>query len=108
MSTLTQFFGGGVKSVQTGYVNAPTLTAGSGEDTRHLNITVSAVDTSKTICFISGGASVSGQGIGGFLKSGGTNVAEVTWRLTSSTNLRVSSANAFDLWAFRYYLVEYN
>ena len=44
MSTLTQFSGGGVRQIQTGYLsNVVATVAGTGEEQFYLDITVSAI-----------------------------------------------------------------
>jgi len=93
MSNLSQFApfaGGGLKSYQTGYVSG-TTTSGSGEDARYVDVTVSSVNTAKTICSFDGG------GINGALSgamsyySGGSEMAIFAARMTSSTNVRIAN-----------------
>jgi len=89
MSSLSQFFGGGLKSFQTGYVSTTTLTTGTGEDVRYVDVTVSSVDTTKCFAVFEGGFSSSTNN--SMVKSGGNTAFDATVRLTSSTNLRIST-----------------
>jgi hypothetical protein len=94
MSSLSQFApfaAGGLKSFQTGFLTQTTTTspAVSGEDRNFRDVTVSAVNTAKTITAF--------QGSGAFntdsqLYSSGTSINTImTTRMTSSTNLRVAT-----------------
>lgn len=98
--------GGGVKSIQTGYVLSPQLTsAGSGEDARSFDVTISAVNTAKSIVIFDGVASNSA----GERYNAGSNLSYLpTARLTSATNLRFgNSANATTYICGRWTVVEY-
>jgi hypothetical protein len=104
MSTLSQFApfaGGGLKSFQTGYV-APasnSIGAGSGEDAYFFDVTISAVNTAKAIpcCYgsyqgFASNYSIQSEG------SEGSTVGKVLPRLTSGTNLRLSTdINVFNV-----------
>lgn len=106
MSTLDQFFGGGIKSHQTGYVSTTSLSSGSGEDTEYVDITISSVNTAKSLIFFDGGfADTVGNTT---FTSGGTGTQNPTKRLTSSTNLRLAVPNTFAIaCAGRWTIVEY-
>lgn len=114
MSTLSQFApfaGGGVKSIQTGYFFS-TLSAGSGEDAKFVDVTISSVSTAKSI------PNFYGTGVNGGLQEAyysydgaGSGVIQsfVLPRLTSSTNLRCSTNyNGQFRMSGRWYVVESN
>lgn len=106
MSTLSQFFGGGVKSVQTGYFSTTTTTAGVGEDAQYADLTISPVDTAKSICLlVSGGAS--NTTLNTNYISSGSSVAHLKARLLNSTTLRFSNGIGFFFMAGRWVVVEY-
>jgi len=71
-----------IKSFQTGYTTA-NGTAGSGEDARYIDVTISAVATDKCLLQVTGRWWEPDVGEKGAEK--------LTARLTSSTNLRISS-----------------
>jgi hypothetical protein len=75
MSTLSQFSGGGVKSIQRGTVSNITTTT---------TVTISSVDTSKAIVLVSFQNGASFNGSAGFASSASA-------ALTSSTQLTVKS-----------------
>lgn len=99
--------GGGlsVASYQTGYVNSGTSTD-SGEDTRYVDVTISAVDTTKCLIAVQGGGGNS-EGVARLKASDSTFVTELTARLTSTTNLRISSGVATVI-VGRWQVLEYN
>jgi hypothetical protein len=79
--------GGGVKSIQTGFVRVTPLTAGTGEDVNFINVTISAVTAAKCTVQFDGAADLGGAGY----LSGASDLSFVpTARLTSSTNLRIA------------------
>lgn len=84
--------GGGsvIKSIQSGYISATSLTAGTGEDLRYTDVTIAAVDQSKVISVTFDGG-LGGGASSASAKSGTTEAASVSVRLTSSTNLRISA-----------------
>lgn len=87
---------GRVKSIQTGYSGGGGLSTGTGEDAKYADITVSSVDTSKSVVF-------------GFGHTrGAANEYSVFAKLTSSTNLRLSTptTTASELYC-RWTVVEY-
>lgn len=98
MSTLSQFApftSGGLKSYQTGYVSSG-VTNGTGEDSRFFDVTVSSVNTSKTITSFDG----SGTGGGGndamsYFSSTAAQIFIFAGRMTSATNLRLSTSTGF-------------
>jgi len=79
-----------IASIQTGYVSSSTG-SGSGEDTRYADVTISAVDTSKSVVIVH-------PQLGDYPASG---------RLTSSTNLRLG-VNTTGWRNARWYVVEFN
>lgn len=85
MSTLSQFFGANVKSIQTGYVSTTSISSGSGQDTKYVDVTISSVNTAKCLLLFDGGFGLSldatQQRFAGWL---------ATPRLTSATNLRLA------------------
>lgn len=92
MSSLSQFApfaGGGLKSFQTGFLSQATISpTGSGEDLFVRDVTVSSVNTSKTITAFQGSATYNG---GAYYRSDPvTPVWLMTTRMTSSTNLRIA------------------
>ena len=100
MSSLSQFApfaSGGLKSYQTGYVSA-TPSAGSGEDNRFFDVTVSSVSTSKTMCSFAGSGSSSATASRSMLYSAGSGSTEIAYifsaRMTSATNLRLANASS--------------
>jgi len=107
MSNLTQFApfaGGGLKSLQTGYVNG-TSSSSTGEDARYFDVTVSAVVIAKSIPDFQGNI---GYG-GGYYFYADQVQTIATIRLTSTTNLRVSSRDpTYSNANGRWYLAEAN
>ena len=91
MSTLSQFApfaGGGLKSYQTGYFST-TSSAGSGEDGRYVDVTVSAVTVAKTIPNFIGSQSPGGSAV--YFNGVDYGVAQVLPRMISTTVLRCAS-----------------
>lgn len=92
---VSQAAGGGsvIQSIQTGYVSSPSVTSGSGEDGIYVDVTISSVDTAKTVVLaVEGGAGTNVTVAAA--KSGGGTAYDVTARLTSSTNLRISCVSS--------------
>lgn len=85
--------GGGsvIQSIQTGYVSGANTT-GTGEDLRYIDVTISAVTIAKCVLEAVGG-SASNEG-NSFFRGGATAATELSPRLTSTTNLRLSSSSA--------------
>lgn len=110
MSTMSQFFGGNagaIKSIQSGYVQAD-MTAGTGEDSSFVDITINPVSTAKTVLDVFGSASFVTNSAGYIFNSTSTSNATAVLRprLTSSTNLRISSRATNIL--CRWYVIEFN
>lgn len=74
-----------IQSVQTGSFNGFNLT-GTGEDANYKDITISAVTVAKSIVLMQGS----------FTSNPGTELYTCLGRLTSTTNLRVSSKSVMD------------
>lgn len=91
MSVYSQFISAGVKSIQTAYISTG-VTNGSGEDTRYVDVTVSSVNTAKSVVWY----------VDNYVGD------KATARLTSSTNLRIGKIDtASGAFAGRYYIVEF-
>lgn len=90
-----------IKSIQTGYASSAALSSGSGEDSKYLDVTISAVNAAKSVVMFEGGA---GSSISASTSYSNTN--KCTYRLTSSTNLRISNPSQSAI-AGRWQVVEY-
>lgn len=106
--------GGGVKSIQTGYVRSATLASGTGEDNRYLDITISGVNVSKSMVMVSGSGGAGTLGFDGSYYSSVTSSGVVFVlfpKLTSATNLRLGTkdvnSNSASSIAARWTVVEY-
>lgn len=89
---------GRVKSIQTGYFGGSALSSGAAEDTRYMDVSITAVDAAKSVALV--------NGISGGVNYG-TGSGLVTARLTSSTNVRLSTpANVSFIYA-RWTVVEF-
>lgn len=82
-----------IKSIQSDFLPITVATVGTGEDLKYVDVTITSVDTAK--CFVSFvGGSASGNAGNCYIKSG-SGTTSVTYmcsaRLTTSTNLRISS-----------------
>lgn len=98
MSTLSQFApfaGGGLKSFQTGYLTGGASGSGTGadEDNRYRDVTVSAVNTAKTITAFQGNFTNNVTYAVYEFAALPQNAMLVTTRMTSSTNLRLAASN---------------
>lgn len=95
MSTLSQFAAGGVKSIQTGFVQASFSLFGSGEEARYIDVTVSAV-TNVAKCFVTfnGSANSGGSLTAAYYNSTITFTVIPTVRVLNSTTIRIMSSNA--------------
>lgn len=96
MSTLSQFVpfaGGGIKSIQTGYLNAVTATNGTSgtDDERYYDVTISSVNTSKSMPDFFGSSSADSLSSGYYFLSTSYRNATIRPRFTSGTNLRLST-----------------
>lgn len=87
--------GGGSVNVQTGYVDTTTITTGgTGENASYIDVTISAVSNIAkcSVRFDGGGTTSTPPNIfQTYAKSGATVSFMCTARLTSTTNLRISS-----------------
>lgn len=118
MSTLSQFApfaGGGIKSIQTGYVAVTTgsTTTGTGEDLRYINVTISSVSTSKSIPAVYGSGNRAATTESVYSGQTDYNMPIILPRLTSATNLRLSVnapalGSEFSSITGRWYVVESN
>ena len=97
MSTLSQFApfasGGGIKSIQTGYLNAVTATFGTAgtEDERYYDVTISSVNTSKSMPDFFGSAAGDTISSGYYFFNTSNRNSTIRPRFTSGTNLRLST-----------------
>lgn len=91
-----------IKSIQTGYASSTAPSSGSGEDTKYLDVTISAVTAAKSVVMFEGGA---GPSASAAMSYASTN--KCTYRLTSSTNLRISNFSQTAI-VGRWQVVEYN
>jgi len=94
----SELFSGGIKSIQTGFVDSASGSAGTSmtEDWIYVDVAISAVaDIAKCDVSIDGGGAVSGSPIAiNIAMSKTATTHEITARLTSTTNLRVSMATS--------------
>ena len=97
MSTLSQFMGGGVKSIQTGYLNVTMNTSGSGEDFYYYDFAVSSVNTAKSIVLLYGTITT------------GYSPLQLRPRFLSSTSVRLATflGGGAPTIQIRYHVVEY-
>lgn len=96
MSTLSQFVpfaGGGIKSIQTGYLNNVTAAFGTNgtEDERYYDVTISSVNTSKSMPDFFGTASIDPISGGYYFLNTSYRNSTIRPRFTSGTNLRLST-----------------
>lgn len=96
MSSLSQFApfaGGGIKSIQTGYLNNVKGSFGTPgtEDERFFDVTISAVNTSKAVPDFFGSASTSDISSGYYFLTTSQRTSTIRPRFTSTTNLRLST-----------------
>jgi hypothetical protein len=110
MSLLSSFVpfasGGGINSIQTGYINSGSgVNGGAGQDNVYFDITISSVTTSKSVPDFFG--SLSNGSLPGY-----SNNSEAFYilmpRLTSATNLRLSMNAGYTYYTAtgRWYVVE--
>lgn len=102
--------GGGVKSIQTGWVEAirsGTTGTANQQDTSYLDVTISAVDPNKCVVFHDLGFAT--PIATARLKASSTSVFAVSGRVFNSTTVRLSAVNdsASNLFAGRWTVVEY-
>jgi hypothetical protein len=91
MTTLSELFPqSAVKSIQTGYVDSTSLSTGSGETVRYVDVTISSVTAANCVVTVDGsGGQAEAQAGMYFLASSATHA--LTAQLTSATNLRISA-----------------
>lgn len=113
MSTLSSFIGSNV-TIQTGYVSTSSLTSGTGEETKLLNVTITAVNdiTKCMVFFVGGAASTSSGTVAITINNDNTTSSESNYwilpKLTSTTNLRLCSPQGGLYFHGRWYVVEYS
>jgi hypothetical protein len=99
--------GGGVKSVQTGFLDNVTASSDAGEDAKYYDVTLgTAVVVANCVCFFQGAYGVNDDQ--GTHKAGTTTAHEPTIRVTTTTNLRIASANSATKLIGRWYVVEFD
>lgn len=111
MSTLSQFApfagAGGIKSIQTGYVNAAMSSNGVTytEDYAYRDISISSVNTSKSMPVFMGAMI---NGVARF--NPGNNPVPVDMRFLSSTSVRCAQSVEYTGWSLigRWYIYEMN
>lgn len=87
-----------IQSIQTGYAPVTVGSSGSGEDTMYKDITITAVDTAKSVVLIQPSVDA------------GDNYAPLitSARLTSTTNLRLSKGSGTSTYVSgRWTVIEY-
>jgi hypothetical protein len=107
MSDISTFIAaaGGVASIQTGFSSAIAST-GTSEDAKYVDVPITAVDVNKSIpSFVGGNASSEAWA---YALTGATQVHKCSARLTSSTNLRISTTGSESHISGRWYVVEFN
>lgn len=111
MTSLAAVLGvGGVRSIQTGYINSTRDGGSSGEVTSYKDVTITAVtDTDKCIALFDGAFYESNIGFFGSSSTSVDTMALATAQLTSTTNLRIGSAFSSAAYNFvgRWYVIEY-
>lgn len=104
MSTLSQFFGGGgVKSVQVGYSFTASPSTGSGQDTRYLDVAISAVVVAKSMVILTRGGAFPNESA-----SWEGAAFDASARLVNSTTLRIHCAAAQSALSANWQVVEFN
>ena len=111
MSTLTQFSGGGVRQIQTGYLsNVVATAAGTGEEQFYLDITVSAItNTTKCVIQFDGAANVGGLPNASYYNASFIMYIPTT-KIVNSTTLRIMARTTGSAPYFngRWTITEYN
>jgi len=88
-----------IRSIQKGTVVDATTTAGSGIDLQYRDIAITAVaDINKCVCLIGGNVTLSASR---------DMAIQPSARLTSTTNLRVSTPDALWVCAYQWTVVEF-
>ena len=84
-----------VQSNQQGFVSSTSLSTGSGRDAKYLDVTITAVsDVDKCTFHTVGSFSQASQTDGAYAMDLSYQAAPVAARLTSTTNLRLSTPQA--------------
>jgi hypothetical protein len=112
MSTLTQFSGGGIKSIQTGYLaNAMAVLGATTEELYYLDVTVSAItNTTKCVIQFDGAANNGAVGYSSYYSPSWIMYIPTT-RIVNSTTLRIMVRNtgaANPYLTGRWTITEYN
>lgn len=103
-----------IKSIQTDAVATSSISTGTGEDTRFIDVTISAVTTAKCVVLFEGGWNNNGTVdiAASYIRWSGTgasfNIGLCTARLTSTTNLRISTRLPCTSMAGRWQVIEFN
>lgn len=92
-----------IKSIQSGLFGTASPSIGAAEDSRYVDITISAVNPSKCVLTLWGGA---GDGTDVAWSRGG-NGYTCTMRLINATTLRISSPTVRSTLVGRWTVVEY-
>lgn len=111
MSLLSNFIpfasGGGINSIQTGYVSASTTGGSAGEDRYYYDVTITSVTTSKAVPDFFGSVNYAPYGAVSAYSDTVAFYYICFPRLTSATNLRLSSnSGSGTLIAGRWYVIE--
>lgn len=107
MDLSTLLASGGIKSVQTGFVDSDAPTSGSaGEDRIYVDVTIAAVDVTKAVAWVDGGYGIVSSSLSysvagaaavksfapGSSPAGAASYG-LTCRLINATTLRISAHN---------------
>jgi hypothetical protein len=82
--------GGGVNSIQDGYINTSSLTTGTGQDLRYVDVTISSVVVANSVVTFQGSGSTNASRVPDYFSNTAISQPIAIPRLTSSTNLRIS------------------
>ena len=95
MTTLSELFPqSAIASIQTGFVDSDFLSTGSGETTRYLDVTVSAVVAANCRIYFDGTANSNAFYNQSYFGATTASNFAVTATLTSTTNLRLACSNS--------------
>ena len=99
-----------IESIQTGYLSGNVVSNGTGEDAHYCDVTISAVDITKCV-ILDDDLSYAGSANNADILNGADTERgfNAHGRLTSSTNMRVSSTSAVNgfLMYGRYTIIEF-
>lgn len=99
--------GGGVRTVQTGYLSAVAMSTGTGEDSKYYDVTLpTAVIVAKCRAEFQGTTAVVSAESGYLYFDSTSPILPCTARVTGVNNLRISSVSGGFLTG-RWYVVEY-